>query len=412
MLAMETESAPAGASADLGVTIEAQFTVGEYNIVILSARDSSGLETWLHQEHYNIPQGAERVLRPYVEAGTKFFVARVDIERVRFENGRALLSPLRFHYDSDEFNLPVRLGLMNSSGNQDLLVHILARGQRFETANYTNVFIPTNIRVVDAVRQEFGPFYDLLFRRAIASSPRSVVTEYSWDAGSCDPCPTEPLNAAEIMTLGADAIGGENPYGFVLTRLHYRYNADTLGEDLVFRAAPPIVGGRGMPDAEGKMTEGGATPGDMNNFQGRYVILHPWQGPIACPNPSRGQWGGPPDGREPPTLAAPNQAMRGGGGAPTLTAVGTVIRDSIPALSLRAGVAEDALPSDPGPPGAQRRPGGATVGPASGGTGRATTGGCASCSAGTVTPERDRIGAVLIGAIFLGTLIRCKRSGV
>jgi hypothetical protein len=31
----------------LGVTIEAQFTVGEYDILILSARESSGLETWL-----------------------------------------------------------------------------------------------------------------------------------------------------------------------------------------------------------------------------------------------------------------------------------------------------------------------------------------------------------------------------
>src|SRR5690242_21819405 len=38
------------ANADLGVKIEAQFVVGEYQIVILSATDSAGLETWLHQE--------------------------------------------------------------------------------------------------------------------------------------------------------------------------------------------------------------------------------------------------------------------------------------------------------------------------------------------------------------------------
>jgi hypothetical protein len=30
----------------------------------------------------------------------------------------------------------------------------------------------------------------------------------------------------------------------------------------------------------------------MNNFQGRYIIRHPWTGEIACENP-RGQWGGP-----------------------------------------------------------------------------------------------------------------------
>ena len=42
----------------LGVTIEAQYTVGEYDIMILSAQQSSGLETWLHDNKYNIPKGA------------------------------------------------------------------------------------------------------------------------------------------------------------------------------------------------------------------------------------------------------------------------------------------------------------------------------------------------------------------
>src|SRR4051812_11528256 len=58
-----------------GVTVEAQFTVGEYNVVILSATDSTGLDKWLHQEKYQIPAGAEPLLRPYVENNMKFFVA-------------------------------------------------------------------------------------------------------------------------------------------------------------------------------------------------------------------------------------------------------------------------------------------------------------------------------------------------
>ncbi|HEY0255295.1 MAG TPA: DUF2330 domain-containing protein, partial [Kofleriaceae bacterium] len=91
----------AGGARDLGVKIEAQFKVGEYQILILSAKDSSGLETWLHNEKYNIPDGAEPLLRPYVESGSKFFVAKVDPQKVQFVDGRAALSPLRFHYDSD-----------------------------------------------------------------------------------------------------------------------------------------------------------------------------------------------------------------------------------------------------------------------------------------------------------------------
>jgi len=82
---------------DLGVKIEAQFTVGEYQVVILSAKDSTGLDTWLRQEKYNIPAGAEPLLRPYVESGMKFFVAKVHPTKVKFENGSAEPSPIRSH---------------------------------------------------------------------------------------------------------------------------------------------------------------------------------------------------------------------------------------------------------------------------------------------------------------------------
>src|SRR5205807_688047 len=63
----------------LGVKVEAQFTRGEYEIVILSAKESDGLETWLHQSGYRIPDGAAAALAPYVHDQMKFFVAKVDI---------------------------------------------------------------------------------------------------------------------------------------------------------------------------------------------------------------------------------------------------------------------------------------------------------------------------------------------
>ncbi|HJK98697.1 MAG TPA: DUF2330 domain-containing protein, partial [Polyangiaceae bacterium LLY-WYZ-14_1] len=209
--------------AELGVTVEAQFTVGEYEIVILSAQDSAGLDTWLRQEEYNIPTGAEGVLRPYVEQGTKFFVAKVDPEKVAFVNGKAVLSPLRVHYDAPELVLPVRLGLLNSAGSQDLIVHVLARGRRYEVANYPNATIPTNQVVPNAVRESFGRWYESLFQRTLAEHPGAVVTEYAWDASSCDPCPTPPLSPGDLLTLGADVLPNGGPGGFTLTRLHYRY---------------------------------------------------------------------------------------------------------------------------------------------------------------------------------------------
>src|SRR5207302_3028116 len=39
----------------LGVTIEAKYTVGEYDILILSAKQSNGLETWLTENGYTLP---------------------------------------------------------------------------------------------------------------------------------------------------------------------------------------------------------------------------------------------------------------------------------------------------------------------------------------------------------------------
>src|ERR1043166_9191117 len=47
MEAEEPKEAQKGRARALGVTIEASYTVGEYDILILSAQQSDGLVTWL-----------------------------------------------------------------------------------------------------------------------------------------------------------------------------------------------------------------------------------------------------------------------------------------------------------------------------------------------------------------------------
>ena len=371
--AVESKSAD-----DLGVKIEAKFTVGEYQILILSAKEATGLDTWLRQEKYKIPEGAAPYLKPYVEGGSKFFVAKVDVEKVKFENGQAMLSPLRFHYDTDQFNLPIRLGMMNSAGTQDLIVHILAPGDRYEVANYKNVTIPTNLDVKEEARQRFGEFYAALFDRTLEKNPGAVVTEYSWDASSCDPCPTPALDPNELATLGADVLYGppmkkaeEKPPvktgkrdavddllaeksvtpvapppvmmppgggNFVLSRLHARYSKDGINEDLVFKTAKGIAGGREWRNEAGKLEEGAIDSG-MNNFQARYAIRHEWTGKMECANPVRGVWGGPPEGTQQvaqgPT-AATNLAFVPRG----KTQLAQMVRQDVPEIGLKAGAAE------------------------------------------------------------------------
>ncbi len=347
---------------ELGVTIEAQFTVGEYQILILSAEEAQGLEKWLRVNKYNIPEGAAAALAPYIRDEMKFFVAKVDIKKVKRDPaGVVMLSPLRFDFESPTLRLPVRLGLLNAQGKQDLLVYILHPASRFEVANYPNVFIPSNLEVENEVRTDFGAFYTALFDATMAKAGgKAVITEYAWQTSSCDPCPVPPLQPNDLFTLGGDVLGeGRKPgqlatgkrakrrrprrrarrgpnggfFGafspWVLTRLHTRYSKDTLSEDLVFTPARPVVGGRGNA---GRSTEspGGVELASVNNFQGRYIIRHYWEGKVACENPIWGRWGGPPQGQANKTQAATNLASAKRGAVKLKKSV----RSNLPQLSL------------------------------------------------------------------------------
>jgi hypothetical protein len=342
---------PTTKTVDLGVTIEARFAVGEYQIVILSAKEATGLETWLAQEKYQIPKGAEPLLRPYVESGMKFFVARVDPTKVNFVEGRAALSPLRFHYDSDDFSLPIRLGLANSAGTQDLIVNILAPHQRYEVTNYDNVMIPTNIDVDPRIKDKFPAFYAALFDRTAEKHPHAVITEYAWQATTCDPCPGPALDQSEFLTLGADVLEGkrEQPAAyhradFTLTRLHARYGTKVT-DDLRFKAVPPIAGGREHLVSDGKLEEG-AMPAQTNNFQGRYAIRYPWTGPITCEKPQRGVWGAPPsDARQPGWTNKPKAAVDLGLAPRGQVNLAQAVLRDVPEIDLHLGASKIKAPS-------------------------------------------------------------------
>ncbi|MEO7328035.1 MAG: DUF2330 domain-containing protein [Minicystis sp.] len=373
----------------VSVRILNRFSVGEYQILILSAQDSLGLDTWLRENGYAIPAGAEPVLRPYVQAGMKFFVAKIDPTKVHFDKGRATLSPLRFHYDSETFALPIRLGLLSSPGTQDLVVHVLARGQRYEAANYDNAVIPTNLDVRDPAKDAFGTFYAALFDHTLAAHPGAMITEYSWDASSCDPCPTPPLEEGDLAALGAEVFPPSASMGFgrgfVLTRLHTRYRKDNAGADIVFRAAPPISGGRESRDEKGAL-ELGARPDGANNFQARYSLRHAWTGPVTCAEPHRGLWGPDPGGRTAPIQAAQDLAFAPRGTVDILIFLGQAPPDP-------GGFA-------PATPAVSFFPNGAVGQPAP------PYGGCAGCAVGA--PEQGT-SARFVSLLFVAGLLLRKR---
>ena len=261
----------------LGVTIEATYTVGEYDILILSAKESSGLATWLTQNGYRIPPGAAPVLQSYLAQNMRFFVAKVNIgEQAKL--GFNYLRPLQIAYESPKFMLPIRLGTVNADGAQELFVFTLTRKGRVETTNYRTVRLPSDVEIPTFVKSDFGKFYTAMFTSQVQKQNMSTVfLEYAWDMAWCDPCAADPLTNDQLRKLGVFWLDGDAPgpvgsrpgitrrpmpmgSNVFVTRLHVRYDGAHFPEDLVFQET-----------------------GDRANFQGRYILRHAWTGSDTCP---------------------------------------------------------------------------------------------------------------------------------
>ena len=305
------------------VKIEAQFAVAEYDILVLSSNDGTALESWLTERKYKIPKGAAPYLAPYINSGMYFFVAKVDPKRAKFEGNQAVLSPLRFHYTSEDFTLPIRLGMINADGEQDIVVFVLGE-ERFVPANYPHAPIPTNIVVKDKVRENFAEFYEGLFAKTRKENEDAIITEYVWELATiqfkteigqgyhCDPCTSTVtyFTPEWLVSLGLDVFGvGHSrssakrrvagaPKKLVVTRLHGRFKPDLKNPDIVFQKATPLYGGMGTPDKKGSL-EATKYRDAVNMFQGRYILLNKWKGKAMCKSPQYGVWGGPPDGGAP-----------------------------------------------------------------------------------------------------------------
>lgn len=275
----------------LGVTVEAQYTLEEYDIVSLSATQSDGLETWLRENGYKIPKGASAALKPYINQNMKFFVAKVNLKE-QSRLGYSMLRPLQFAFDSEKFMLPMRLGMLNAPPNkpQDLIVYVLTKNGRVESSNYRTVKLAANENLPPFIKPKFKEFYKALYDSSSAREDyRAVFTEYFWDMGWCDPCAADPLTPVELRKAGVFWVGGDDvqvpssgtavpapgtsrlpairppmpPGGgaqpVLITRLHVRYTANTFPEDLMFTQTK-----------------------DRQNWQTRYVIQNPYAGTVAA----------------------------------------------------------------------------------------------------------------------------------
>jgi hypothetical protein len=196
------------------------------------------------------------------------------------KSGFTYLRPLQFAFESPKFMLPIRLGMTNAEGPQDLLIYSITQKGRVETTNYRNVRLPTGMDIPLYVKDKFGDFYKAMFDTAYRKeNQKGVFEEYAWNMSWCDPCAADPLTNEELRKLGVFWVN-ENAYNpqsmrprrgglynpmrgqvqAFITRLHVRYDGEHFPEDLFFQETS-----------------------DSQNFQGRYVLRHPWTGPETCP---------------------------------------------------------------------------------------------------------------------------------
>jgi hypothetical protein len=250
-----------------GVTIEAKYTVGEYDILILSAKESVGLKDWLILNGYKIPETAHEVLDPYIKSNLKFFVVKVNLEKLK-GNEFQTLNPIQISYESPKFMLPIRLGMANADGSQDMIVYAFTKTGRVESSNYRTVKIPTDRNIPLGVRPKFGQFYADLFKKVWKyENKNAIFLEYAWNVSpnfggmKCDPCVGPPPIYSDLKEAGVEWVNPNamtNPNVF-FTRLHVRYSRDKFPQDLLFQVTP-----------------------NTEHFQGRYILTNPAWGGFEC----------------------------------------------------------------------------------------------------------------------------------
>jgi MYXO-CTERM domain-containing protein len=328
---------------ELFLDVKAKQKEGEYKFTLLDA--GADVTAWLTSRGYKAPAGAAEALKPY--GALRPLIAEVDAKRIELVGGdRAQLSPVRFSTAEPFDTIPSRIGLLNAPKEQELLIYTLDPEARYEAKNYKTMFPPTNIHLDFSAKERMGEFYNALYDLILSKHPQTFLSEYAWPTEGCgQPCATEPLMIHELLSLGADVFEESVPeaerhpkppeltkeqekifkdsikdlkpkekkerekvfkaeramvverqgllarHKYVVSRLHYRYDAKGLPKDPQLGTAPPASGGTAQPVGKDGVASTEVKTGDANKLQTRYNNFHPWVPVIQCENPERHRWG-------------------------------------------------------------------------------------------------------------------------
>jgi hypothetical protein len=321
---------------ELLVVIDPEFRDSLYKLSMIPA--GADVAAAIKKQGYQLGDAAAKEAARYPTQ--QFLVVEVDAKQIEISGmDRAILSPIRFT-TRENVNIASTVGRSNLKDKQELLIYVLDPTQRYEVANYPNVFPPTNVLLDFKAKERMGEFYGGLHDAVLAKNPGSFLVEYAWTTKGCgQPCATSPLYLAELLGLGGDAVEAaipdkdKNPEpepmteeekeaykklkpkekkeldaqrkevarrkaliarneAFVLTRLHYRYGAADMPKDIELKPAGNVEGGIDLPKGPKGEASIEVKPTDKpNRLQTRFNNLHVSPSEVKCEKRERNRWG-------------------------------------------------------------------------------------------------------------------------
>ena len=197
-VAADAQFADGGAGGGPDVQVLSREQVGPYDQVVLLPATVADLRTWLDDNDYSFPEGADDLLQGYLDAGSAFLALKLVADADDTD-----VVPLHLSFTGDTPAIPLRPTAMAAQPDMGILVHLWGRS-RAVPINYNHVQI--NEAAINWLSGG-GNYPDVVSQAADEAGGRAFVT----DAALAD----APISAREIPSASLDAIAAATTLGEV-----------------------------------------------------------------------------------------------------------------------------------------------------------------------------------------------------
>lgn len=120
----------------LPVRIEEAGAAGIFDYTVLAAEDPAALTKWLNDNKYHLPDGAEPVLKHYVERRWYWLAMRVRPEADK--QGTLAPHPISYTYQSNELIFPLVISRLSAARENEIVLYVVGPS-RFWCSNWSNM---------------------------------------------------------------------------------------------------------------------------------------------------------------------------------------------------------------------------------------------------------------------------------